>query len=228
MISEYARWGFTAFFSSHFLISLLLDAQALSVGDKLFPQVLKGIMEFHVETNNDYFMAKPTAPWFAALVWLELLFQVPFFAFATAGFVRRWNSVRIPCIMYGTSAFTSVVPIIGDILASEKVTDPQRYKLICIYLPWLILPLVLALMMAASPTPFGPGSPHPRAFISSLGLGNALGASGSFSTDASVWSIGTLLDVVFEMGMPAMTKSGPGPTWRCSWLGGGDRVTESV
>lgn len=88
--------------------------------------------QFHVETNNDYFMAKPTAPWFAALVWLELLFQVPFFVFATAGFVRRWNAVRIPCIIYGTSAFTSVVPIMGDILASEEVTDPQRYKLICI------------------------------------------------------------------------------------------------
>ncbi|CAM9871082.1 unnamed protein product [Ectocarpus sp. 6 AP-2014] len=185
MIPEYARWGFAAFFSSHLLITLLLDVQALPIGEN-FPQVLKGIMEFHIETNNDYFMAKPTAPWFAALVWLELLGQVPFFVFATVGFVRRWNAVRIPCIIYGTSAFTSVVPIIGDILASSEVTDPQRYKLICIYMPWLILPLILALMMASSPTPFGPGSPHPRVSISSLRLGSALGASGSFSTGASV------------------------------------------
>lgn len=88
--------------------------------------------QFHVETNHDYMMAKPTAPWFAALIWLELLFQVPFFAFATAGFVRQWNAVRIPCIIYGTSAFTSVVPILGDIMASEEVTDPQRYQLIFI------------------------------------------------------------------------------------------------
>lgn len=63
---------------------------------------------------------------------LFVFFQVPFFAFAAAGFVRRWNAVRIPCIIYGTSAATSVVPILGDILASEKVTDPQRYKLVCI------------------------------------------------------------------------------------------------
>ncbi|CAM9119395.1 unnamed protein product [Hapterophycus canaliculatus] len=131
MIPEFVRWGYTVFFATHFLISLLLDAQALSIGDN-FPQVLKALMQFHVETNHDYFMAKPTAPWFAALIWLELLFQVPFFAFATAGFVRRWNAVRIPCIIYGTSAFTSVVPIVGDILASDEVTDPQRYKLICI------------------------------------------------------------------------------------------------
>lgn len=77
-------------------------------------------------------MAKPTAPWFEAMIWVELLFQVPFFAFATAGFVARRNSVRIPCIIYGTSAATSVVPILGDILASDEVTDPQRYKLISI------------------------------------------------------------------------------------------------
>lgn len=77
-------------------------------------------------------MAKPTAPWFEAMVWLELLFQVPFFVFAAAGFVARRNSVRIPCIIYGTSAATSVVAIVGDILASDEVTDPQRYKLICI------------------------------------------------------------------------------------------------
>lgn len=93
------------------------------------------LQQFHVETNHDYFMSKPTIPWFEALVWLELLFQVPFFAFATAGFVRRWNAVRIPCIIYGTSAATSVVPIVADVLASEKLTDPQRYKLVGICEP---------------------------------------------------------------------------------------------
>lgn len=88
--------------------------------------------QFHVETNHDYFMAKPTQPWFEGLIWVELLFHVPFFAFATAGFVRQWNAVRIPCIVYGTAAATSVVPIVADVLASDKLTDPQRYKLICI------------------------------------------------------------------------------------------------
>lgn len=44
MIPGYARWGFTAFFSTHFFISLLLDAQALSIGDN-FPELLKSIMQ---------------------------------------------------------------------------------------------------------------------------------------------------------------------------------------
>lgn len=89
-----------------------------------------------METNHDYLMARPVAPWFQALLWLELLFQVPFFAFATAGFVRKWNAVRIPCIIYGSSAFTSVVPIIMDVLAAAELSDPQRYKLVCICEFW--------------------------------------------------------------------------------------------
>lgn len=89
-----------------------------------------------METNHDYLMVSPAAPWFGALVWMEIFFQVPFFAFATVAFVKKWNTVRIPCIIYGSSAATSVVPIIGDVLASDKLTDPQRYKLIgiCEYL----------------------------------------------------------------------------------------------
>jgi len=44
MIPAYARWGFTAFFVTHFLISLLLDAQALAIGNS-FPELLKSIMQ---------------------------------------------------------------------------------------------------------------------------------------------------------------------------------------
>lgn len=47
MLPEYARWGFTAFFSTHFFISLLLDAQALSIGDN-FPELLKSIMQVRI------------------------------------------------------------------------------------------------------------------------------------------------------------------------------------
>lgn len=44
MIPAYARWGFTAFFVTHFFISLLLDAQALAIGNS-FPELLKSIMQ---------------------------------------------------------------------------------------------------------------------------------------------------------------------------------------
>lgn len=158
MLSSYTRWGFTAFFASHLFLTLLLDAQAIPFVAENSPEFLIALMKYHVETNHDYLMVSPAAPWFGALVWMEIFFQVPFFAFATVAFVKKWNTVRIPCIIYGSSAATSVVPIIGDVLASDKLTDPQRYKLIGIYMPWIILPVILMLIMAADPTPFGIGA----------------------------------------------------------------------
>eukprot|EP00752_Nemacystus_decipiens_P017747 g15914.t1 len=162
MMREFVRQAFIGFFASHLIITVLLDSQALPFIEKAYPDFLKWLIQYHIDTNHDYFMAKP-APWFKAFIWLELLFQVPFFAYATAGFLARRNSVRIPCVIYGTSAATTVVGIVGDILASDEVTDPQRLRLICVYMPWLVIPSALVLMMAADPTPFGPGGSQPSA-----------------------------------------------------------------
>lgn len=43
MLPGYARWGFTFFFVTHIIITLLLDVQALPIGDN-FPEVLKSLM----------------------------------------------------------------------------------------------------------------------------------------------------------------------------------------
>ena len=40
---------------------------------------------------------------------------------------------------------------------------PPSGSIVSADLPWLIMPLGLALMMAADPNPFGPGASHPMA-----------------------------------------------------------------
>ena len=44
MIRSYVRWGFTSFFAVHLVITLLIDVQALSVGDN-FPESLKSLIK---------------------------------------------------------------------------------------------------------------------------------------------------------------------------------------
>lgn len=44
MLSPYVRWGFTFFFATHLLITLLLDVQALPIGDS-FPEALKALIK---------------------------------------------------------------------------------------------------------------------------------------------------------------------------------------
>lgn len=43
-MSPYVRWGFTVFFATHLLITLLLDVQALPIGDS-FPEALKALIK---------------------------------------------------------------------------------------------------------------------------------------------------------------------------------------
>ncbi|CAM9314398.1 unnamed protein product [Choristocarpus tenellus] len=119
--------------------------------------ILTLCQQFHVETNNDHLMEKPLPPWFEALIWMELFFQLPFFIVASVAFAKGWNWIRIPCIVYGSSAFTSMMPILGYTLTSERINDAQRFKLIGIYSPWIVLPLVLIVLMGMDERPFGDG-----------------------------------------------------------------------
>lgn len=44
MLPVYAQWGFTAFFASHLLLTLMLDCQALPIGNS-FPEGLKSLIK---------------------------------------------------------------------------------------------------------------------------------------------------------------------------------------
>ncbi|CAM9839119.1 unnamed protein product [Discosporangium mesarthrocarpum] len=129
MLPRVWQYVYLAFFVIHVIITGLVDLQALPFRD-YYPQVLQDLVKFHVETNHDHLMSTPVPAWFEALVWMELVFQMPFFVLASVAFVKGWNWIRIPCIVYGSSAFTSMAPILGNTLASERLTDAQRYKLV--------------------------------------------------------------------------------------------------
>lgn len=43
MLPSYVRWGFIVFFASHLFATLLLDVQALPIGDS-FPEALRGLI----------------------------------------------------------------------------------------------------------------------------------------------------------------------------------------
>ena len=109
-------------------------------------------------------------PWFQALTWLELLFQFPFF-FACAcnasvhqtallppwgrpsprpkcraiwGFTFKEEWIRAPCIAYGASSATAMVPIVTELLLAKNSMG-TKLALAAFYGPFALLPvLVLA------------------------------------------------------------------------------------
>ena len=61
----------------------------------------------------------------------------------------------MPAIMYGVHAATTVVPMLAEFWAgTEAAANPARATLCAIYGAYLIIPLLIALDMAARRIPF--------------------------------------------------------------------------
>lgn len=62
---------------------------------------------------------------------------------------KSW--IRIPVIMYGVHAATTVIPMLAEFQASD---NPQKASLLAMYGAYAAIPMLLALNMAASQVPF--------------------------------------------------------------------------
>jgi ABC-type phosphate transport system permease subunit len=65
---------------------------------------------------------------------------------------RNW--IRIPTIMYGVHAATTVVPMLADFYYGQGRNSPQKEVLCMIYGTYLVIPMLIALTMAFSRIPF--------------------------------------------------------------------------
>ncbi|KAF5828798.1 transmembrane protein 6/97 [Dunaliella salina] len=141
---------FIIWFVLHIPITLLVDAQSL-LPSSWFPPFAKQLVRWHVETNSDWLVG--TNPlWFKSLIGAELLFQLPCFVLLAMGLVKRKRWTRTLSIVYGIHAATTFIPITGEILFGRPMT-PESIKLAAIYLPYLVMPAILAVRMALYPYP---------------------------------------------------------------------------
>eukprot|EP00611_Tribonema_gayanum_P014569 TRINITY_DN259_c0_g1_i4.p2 TRINITY_DN259_c0_g1~~TRINITY_DN259_c0_g1_i4.p2 ORF type:complete len:105 (-),score=13.96 TRINITY_DN259_c0_g1_i4:101-415(-) len=93
--------------------------------------------------------------WFKSLIWMEVLLQFPFMFVAIYALVNRRNWIRIPALIYGVQCSTTLVPILGELLSNEKLDQGEKAKLASMYVPYLVVPMMLAATMARNLTPFG-------------------------------------------------------------------------
>jgi hypothetical protein len=93
--------------------------------------------------------------WLQSFIAAEMIFQLPFFFFATYALWRRKNWIRIPSIIYGAHTSTTVIPILSEIVFSKKNTPQEKYLLFGFYFPYFLVPFLLALTMSISANPFG-------------------------------------------------------------------------
>lgn len=150
---------FFLYFASHIPITLFIDLQALLPGE-LYPQQLKDLLRWYAAHFKDPMVLDPPE-WFQSFIFCEALLQLPFFPVAAYAFFKggcRW--IRTPAIVYSAHVATSLIPILAHVLFSSFPLEPhpgpqttqERWLLVSIYAPYLIVPLLLLLTMLLSRT----------------------------------------------------------------------------
>uniref|UniRef100_A0A8C7XB29 Transmembrane protein 97 n=1 Tax=Oryzias sinensis TaxID=183150 RepID=A0A8C7XB29_9TELE len=157
---------FFLYFASHIPITLFIDLQAL-LPEHVYPQQLKDLLRWYADEFKDPMMLDPPE-WFKSFVFCEAVVQMPFFPIAAYAFLKggcRW--IRTPAIVYSTHVATTLLPILSHILFHQFPEKPhpgpqsqrERWLLVSIYAPYLLVPMLLLLTMLLSST----YSPRPAA-----------------------------------------------------------------
>jgi hypothetical protein len=142
---------FLFYFISHIPITLCVDLQVLFGSH--YPQSLQDLNNWYLSTYKDHLIAEKPL-WLQSFIVAELLFQLPFFFVATYGLLFNKNWIRIPSICYGVHVATTVWPILAETILSSRNTLQEKVTLCGFYLPYLLIPLLLAGYMVWNEKPF--------------------------------------------------------------------------
>lgn len=141
------------FFSSHILATICLDMQALPIVGEYYPTVLKNLLKYYVTTFKDPLMSKQP-PFLQSFIIAEAIFQLPFFFVFLYALSKKKNWIRIPSIFYGSHTATTVWAILYEFALSKEIDNNTKATLICLYYPYFLIPLILAIHMAFTEIPF--------------------------------------------------------------------------
>jgi hypothetical protein len=150
-MNKLARYIFIIFFTTHIPITILIDGQGLF--GSLYPQVLRDVFSWYVNTYNDILMKDPPK-WLQAIIMAELCFQLPFFFIATYCLIKKKNWIRIPAIVYGSHTATTLLPILYEFMSATNLSFGQKVTLMSFYMPYLIIPCFLVIYFTNHAVPF--------------------------------------------------------------------------
>lgn len=140
------------FFLAHIPATLFFDSQAV-LPREWYPKWALATNAKYLSDFGDPLMSG-MPPWFKVLVWMEVVLQLPFFFVGLYAFVLRRNWIRTPALLYGINVASTMVPILGELALSPR-QDFNRPVLLAIYMPFLLVPLGIAVRMLLAPQPFG-------------------------------------------------------------------------
>ncbi|MEW5316251.1 MAG: hypothetical protein WDW38_007632 [Sanguina aurantia] len=146
---------YVLFLVIHVPTTVLLDAQSVFPRSS-FPSWAVELLDWHIKTNADH-LVSTNPPWFLALVYCEIMLQLPFFLVGAYAIYTKRSWIRIPAIIYGAHVSTTMVPILGDIFFGPQ-HGPHSLALAGIYMPYLLVPFAMMMSFALDSDPFKTGA----------------------------------------------------------------------
>lgn len=132
------------YFVAHVPITVLIDSTIVIPKDYQLA-VQKWILNFHLAANKD-FLLEVLPLWLRVFGLFELVVQLPMFVIGAYKLQRHDPSVWPLLIVYGFNAsFTTLVCLVYAWYEGPAygLSDPDIYKLIAVYLPYFVLPLIM-------------------------------------------------------------------------------------
>ena len=96
-------------------------------------------------------MARPV--WWTMTIWIDDLGFGPLYVLAICAYVRGWDWIRLPSVIYASMLFTKVVIILGEEYAGAT-PSPHFAVVLLANLPWLVFPALIVHRMAHGEHPF--------------------------------------------------------------------------
>lgn len=148
-------WVIVVYLASHVATVFAIDSQLVLADilgpDNVWEQLgLAGAMRQWSSLVGDSLVASPPA-WFKAIIWCELLLQLPFCAVGAWAWASQKEWIRLPAALYAGHVLTTMAPIV-TVLAMDGTTPLG----LAVYGLWILFPaLVLMRIVGAGQSLFG-------------------------------------------------------------------------
>lgn len=131
---------YIVYFIVHFFISILIDS-AIALPESLTLPLQKTLLQTQITQNHDFLLVEKPV-WLQTFVWVEIILQVPFFAWAAYALAKKNKKAYIACLIYGVEASTTTLGCLGEV-AMCSLDFKLKAKLFAIYFPTFLIPLYM-------------------------------------------------------------------------------------
>lgn len=130
------------YFLIHIPITIFMDLNLVVSRDYQWSMLTK-LLDFHIDTNHDILLIDRPG-WLQVFGAIELLFQLPLFFYFVYQMPRPTRQHWVWMVVYGfNAALTTLVCLVYVYQDQSRLSDPEKFKLLAIYTPYLLLPLVM-------------------------------------------------------------------------------------